>query len=194
MIKGMTSNNMVDGLRITNEDVSGKCEDCILGRQTHHPFDGVTEKNLTPLDLVAFDLWGPSRIQSGGEKSYMMIIVDSRTSYKHGAYTVDKSDSTTIEVFDVSCAKGETTTGKKICRLRTDWAFDSVAWNEYCQCHGITHEFTAPYSSAQNGLAERAIRTTIDDVCTLLCDSNLGHSYWAEAAAYSINTQNLIPS
>ena len=123
-----------------------------------------------------------------------MIIVDSGTSYKHDAYTADKSDSTTIEVFDVFHAKGETTTGKKICRLRTDQAFNSVAWNEYCQRHGITHEFTTPYSSAQNGLAEQAIRTTIDNVCTLLRDSNLGHSYWAEAAAYSINTQNLIPS
>ena len=72
--------------------------------------------------------------------------------------------------------------------------YESSAWREYCQTHGITHEFTAPYLSAQNGLAERAIRTTIDDVRTLLRDSNLGHSYWAEAAAYSIDTCNLIPS
>jgi hypothetical protein len=56
------------------------------------------------------------------------------------------------------------------------------------------HEFTAPYSSAQNGLAEHVIRTTIDDVHTLLRDSGLGHSYWAEAVAYSINTRNLILS
>ena len=68
------------------------------------------------------------------------------------------------------------------------------AWEEYCQQHNITHEFTAPYSSAQNGLAEHAIRTMIDDVRTLLRNSNLSHSYWAEAAAYSIDTHNLIPS
>ena len=29
---------------------------------------------------------------------------------------------------------------------------------------------------------------------TLLCDSGLGHFYWAEAAADSIHTRNLIPS
>jgi hypothetical protein len=53
---------------------------------------------------------------------------------------------------------------------------------------------TPTYSSAQNGLAERAIRTTMDDVRTLLRDSGLSHSFWAEAAAYSIDTRNLIPS
>ena len=34
----------------------------------------------------------------------------------------------------------------------------------------------------------------MDDVRTLLQDSGLTHSYWAEAAAYSIDTRNLIPS
>src|SRR6266511_3355874 len=54
-------------------------------------------------------------------------------------------------------------------------------------------EFTAPYSSAQNGLAERAIRTMMDDVHTLLQDSGLSHSYWVESASYSVDTRNLIP-
>lgn len=79
-------------------------------------------------------------------------------------------------------------------RLRTDRVYDSSAWSDYCQKHGIVHEFTAPYSSAQNGLAEHAIRTTMDDVRTLLRDSGLGHSYWAEAASYSVDTRNCIPS
>jgi hypothetical protein len=34
----------------------------------------------------------------------------------------------------------------------------------------------------------------MDDVRTILRDSGLSHSYWAEAAAYSIDTRNLIPS
>ena len=46
--------------------ITGKCEDCIMGRQTRRPFDGVTEKDMAPLDLVAFDLWGPSHVQSTG--------------------------------------------------------------------------------------------------------------------------------
>jgi len=123
-----------------------------------------------------------------------MPIVDAGTSYKHGAYLLDKSDLSTIAAFDDFRIEAESLTGRKIRRLRTDRAFESAAWGDYCKQHDIVHEFTAPYSSAQNGLAERAIRMTMDDVRTLLRDSGLGHSYWAEAAAYSVATRNLIPS
>ena len=99
-----------------------------------------------------------------------------------------------IAAFELFRNNAETLTGKKICCLRTDGAYESGAWKDFTQKHGIIHEFSAPYSSAQNGLAERAIRTTIEDVRTLLRDSGLGHSYWAEAAAYSIAVRNLIPS
>jgi hypothetical protein len=34
----------------------------------------------------------------------------------------------------------------------------------------------------------------MDDVCTLLHDSGLRHSYWAKAAAYSIATQSIVLS
>ena len=123
-----------------------------------------------------------------------MIIVDAGTSYKFGAYLSDKSDLTTLSAFEVFLTKPEALTGQKLRRLPTDGAFDTPAWKGFGQKRGITHELSAPYSSAQNGLAERAIRTTIDDVRTLLRDSGLGHSYWAEAAAFSIHTRNFIPS
>ena len=121
-------------------------------------------------------------------------MVNAGTSHKSGAYLPDKLDATTIPTFDAFCTRAETTTGKKICQIQSDCAYDSTAWDEYCKWYSIKHEFTALYSSAQNGLAEQAIRTTIDDVRTLLNDSGLSHSYWAEAAAFSINTRNLIPS
>ena len=193
-IKDMADKNLVDGLVISDANLNGKCEDCIMGRQTRRPFDKETEKVLDPLELVSFDLWGASRTQSAGGKVYLMIIVDAGTSYKHGAYLADKSDSTTLAAFDTFRTQAEKMTGHPIRRIQSDGAFETTTWKEYCQRNGIVHEFTAPYSSSQNGLAERAIRTTIEDVRTLLRDSGLSHSYWAEAAAYSIATRNLIPS
>ncbi len=119
---------------------------------------------------------------------YFMPIVDGGLSYKYGAYLSDKSDSSTIATFDAFRATTEALSGHKVCHIHTDQAYDISAWRKYCQKYGIIHEFTAPYSSAQNGLAERVIRTMMDDIHTLLPDSGLGHSYWAEAAAYSVAT------
>jgi len=122
-----------------------------------------------------------------------MPVVDGGSSYKYGAYLSDTSDSSTIAAFDEFHVKAESLSGRKVHRIRTDLAYDTSAWKDYCQHHGIIHKFTAPYSSAQNGLAECTICTTMDDVRTLLQDSGLSHSYWAEAALYSVNTRNLIP-
>jgi Reverse transcriptase (RNA-dependent DNA polymerase)/GAG-pre-integrase domain/Integrase core domain len=193
-IKEMEKGNLVDGLMISEDTLHGKCENCIMGRQTRRPFDGETEKSLDPLELVSFDLSGPSRTQSASGKAYLMIMIDAGTSCKYGAFLADKSDTTTLATFEVYRTQVEAETGRKIRRLRSDGAFDTTAWKNYCQPLGIKQEFSAPYSSSQNGLAERAIRTTIEDVRTLLNDSGLSHSYWAEASAYSIHTRNLIPS
>ncbi len=147
-IAEMSKGNLVDGLNISGNDLRGKCEDCIVGRQTCCPFDRHTEKELDPLELVSFDLWGPSRVQSVGGKIYFMPIVDGGMSYKYGAYLCDKSDSSTIEAFDVFHVKAESLSGHRIRCIRTDRAYDMSAWKDYCQRHGIIHEFTAPYSSA----------------------------------------------
>ena len=116
-IQEMVKHTLVDGLKISDETLKGKCEDCILGQQTRRPFDGETEKNLAPLNLIAFDLWGPSRVPSVRGKSYLIIIVDGGTSYKYGTYTSDKSDSTTLAAFNIFCVKAETATGRKVSKV-----------------------------------------------------------------------------
>ena len=111
-IEEISKGNLIDGLEISGTDLWGKCEDCVLGHQTCQPFDGMTETKLHPLELVSFNLWGPSRVQSGGGKTYFMPIVDAGTSYKYGAYLSNKSDSSTIAAFDDFRVKAESMTGQ----------------------------------------------------------------------------------
>ena len=53
-ITEMLKSHLVDGLNISDGDLCGKCEDCVVGRQTRWPFDGKTETDLDPLELVSF--------------------------------------------------------------------------------------------------------------------------------------------
>jgi GAG-pre-integrase domain len=126
-IRDMAKSNLVDGLTISEETLNGKCENCIMGRQTRHPFDGETNKNLDPLELVSFDLWGPSQTQSASGKTYLMIMVDAGTSCKYGAFLANKSDATTTAAFEVFRTQAEAETGHKLKRIRCDGAFDAKA-------------------------------------------------------------------
>jgi hypothetical protein len=190
----MASKGLVSGLDITDHTLDGKCIACRAGRQHTRPYDGHSEPDVPPLDLVAFDLWGPSRVASPGGNIYMMVFVDSGTSHKHTAYLPDKSDGSTIPAFDEYRVAAERQTGQKVKRVRTDNAFNSGKWDEYFKTHGIIHETTAPYSSAENGLAERAIRTITEDIRTLLDESGLPERYWAAAGACSTYGRNRMPS
>jgi transposase InsO family protein len=60
--------------------------------------------------------------------------------------------------------------------------------------HGIRLCLSCPYTSAQNGKAERAIRTLNDVTRTLLLQSSTPPSYWAKARVAATHLINLHPS
>ena len=60
----------------------------------------------------------------------------------------------------------------------------------FCLQHGIHHQFSAPRTPQQNGVAERKNRTLIESARTMLSDSKLPVTFWAEAvntACYVLN-------
>ncbi|KAF9537051.1 hypothetical protein CPC08DRAFT_613252, partial [Agrocybe pediades] len=46
----------MDGLVITKKVVTGRCEDCIFGKQSRRPFDAVVPPSPHPLARVGTDL------------------------------------------------------------------------------------------------------------------------------------------
>lgn len=55
---------------------------------------------------------------------------------------------------------------------------------------GIQHVNTPPDAHTQNGRVEQAHLTLANDMRTLLIDSQLPKTFWAEAIAYSTYTRN----
>jgi hypothetical protein len=52
---------------------------------------------------------------------------------------------------------------------------------DFCQAKGIVHRTTNPYSSQENGVAERLNRTLVERARALLDSSGLEKKFWAEA-------------
>lgn len=112
-----------------------------------------------------------------------------------GYFLTSKSSDAMLTAFNKYHTKSEHETGKKLIQLRVDMGseFFNKKWREYAMKHGIM-EFSVPYAHGQNGVAERGMRTIIEGVCCVLADSGLPPSLWADAAAFTIYTRNLIPS
>ncbi|GJV19018.1 NB-ARC domains-containing protein [Tanacetum coccineum] len=84
--------------------------------------------------------------------------------------------------------------GKKIKVVRSDRGGEYVApFAELCAKHGIRHEFTAPYSPQQNGIAERKNRTLKEMVTAMLISSGMSQDMWGEAILTATYLLNKIP-
>lgn len=59
---------------------------------------------------------------------------------------------------------------------------------------GVRHELTIPKNPEQNGVAERANRTLIETARSMLVDSRLPHSFWAEAVSTAAYMRNRSPT
>ncbi|KAI0990802.1 hypothetical protein K3495_g17385, partial [Podosphaera aphanis] len=82
----------------------------------------------------------------------------------------------------------ERQSGEEILAGRSDGAPEILKlFGEWKSKRGIVPQTTAPYSSNQNGMAERAIQTSEKEARALLEDSNMPVEFWdyaVESGAY----------
>ncbi|GJW43595.1 putative ribonuclease H-like domain-containing protein, partial [Tanacetum coccineum] len=68
--------------------------------------------------------------------------------------------------------------------------FKNRVMNEFCEQKGIKREYSIARTPQQNGVAERRNRTLIKAARTMLADSKLPTTFWAEAVNTAYYVQN----
>ncbi|GJT55529.1 pol polyprotein [Tanacetum coccineum] len=110
------------------------------------------------LDMIHTDICDLKSLPTKGGNKYFITFIDDCTKYCY-VYLL-KSKDEAIDKFVLYKTEVENQLGKKIKVVRSDRGGEYVApFAELCAKHGIRHEFTAPYSPQQNGIAERKNRT-----------------------------------
>ena len=95
----------------------------------------------------------------------MMPIIDAEHRVKEFYFMSNREAPTTLAAFDKFRRLYETQTSKRIKRVRFNNEFAvPKEWEDYCHEHGIRIEPTTPYPSQMNGISERTICTTTDDI------------------------------
>jgi transposase InsO family protein len=72
--------------------------------------------------------------------------------------------------------------------------FDNSAARAFFLAKGVVLRMSCPYTSQQNGKAERMIRTTNNVTRTLLFQASMPSSYWADALATATHLLNRLPT
>ena len=171
------------------------CESCELGK--HHR-SSCPSRTGPPthrsFDLVHCDVWGPAPRPSLTGGKYYMVFVDD---YTRASWTyILKSRKEVLSRVQHFLLEIITQYETIVKVLHTDNAleFTQKAIEELCLAHGIVHQTTCPYSSQQNGVAERKHRHLLDMVRTLLLAMRVPQYLWCDAVLTATYLVNRLPS
>ncbi|GJS96953.1 putative ribonuclease H-like domain-containing protein [Tanacetum coccineum] len=80
----------------------------------------------------------------------------------------------------------------KIIRCDNETELKNRVMSKFCEMKGIKREFSVARTPQQNGVAERRNRTLIKAARTMLADSKLPTTFWAEAVNMACYVQNMV--
>ncbi|KAH9647613.1 hypothetical protein KPL70_025255 [Citrus sinensis] len=146
------------------------------------------------LEYVHSDLWGPAQQVSLGGNSYFLSIIDDY-SMRVWVYTLKSKDQVFEKFFEwKNLVKNQC--GKKVKKLRTDngLEFCNQRFDSFCAKEGIARHKTVRLTPQQNKLAERMNMTLMERVRSMLVQSKLPKTLWAEILLTACHLVNLSPS
>ncbi|GJT43573.1 putative ribonuclease H-like domain-containing protein [Tanacetum coccineum] len=100
----------------------------------------------------------------------------------------------TTEILKNFIKEVENLVDKKVKIIRSDngTEFKNKVMDDFCREKGIKREYSVARTPQQNGVAERKNRTLIEAARTMLADSKLPTTFWAEAVSTACYVQNRV--
>nr|GEW81154.1 hypothetical protein [Tanacetum cinerariifolium] len=149
------------------------------------------ESNLCkPLDMHHMDLFGPTKAKSLMRKSYCLVIIDDFSRFSWVFFLSTKDETSGILKTFITEIENQLNCKVKVIKCDNVTEFKNRVMNQFFNMKGIKREFNVARTPQQNGVAKRKNRTLIEAARTMLVDSKLPTTFWAEAvntACYVLN-------
>jgi hypothetical protein len=166
--------------RIVIPDKIPLCETCGRQKMRKRQSKTLADHKQQPLALISFDVAGPFPTSYRGYK-YFGEIIDN---WSRKTWTLlFKSREEVLPKLNRWRKSVERNSGYKVLATMTDNAPEILqTLKEWETNDGVRVGSTEPYTSAQNGPAERSIQYTENNVRAMLDDAELPVEFWCEAA------------
>ncbi|GJZ63983.1 putative ribonuclease H-like domain-containing protein [Tanacetum coccineum] len=180
LVKG----NLVRGLPSKVFKNDHTCVACHKGKQHRASCKAKLERLITvPLHTLHMDLFGPTSVKSINHASYCLVITDDCTRFSWVFFLASKDETSGILQTFIRQIENQLSHRVKIIRSDNGTEFKNRDMLEFCGNKGIKQEYSTARTPQQNGVAERMNRTLIEAARTMLADSLLPTTFWAEAVS-----------
>jgi hypothetical protein len=191
-IKDMKEKKMVTGMEIdTSSRPSKQCTTCIQAKHHVNPFPKESETEYKEIgDMTYTDVWGPARTTGIHGEQYYISFTDGHSG--HAVVMFMKKKSEADEKIKQYREFILTQHGRRCKAFRFDGGGEYISEKLKKQLanEGVRVEITAPYSPAQNGVAERLNRTLLERTRAMLIQYSLPKFLWPEAITYAVYLKN----
>ncbi|GJT33107.1 putative ribonuclease H-like domain-containing protein [Tanacetum coccineum] len=187
LVKG----NLVRGLPSKIFQNDHTCVACQKGKQHKASCKAKAVSSISQtLQLLHIDLFGPTSVRSLNHKTYCLVITDDFSRFSWVFFLRTKDETSAILKDFIRQIENQLNQKVKTIRSDNGTEFKNKEVIEFCGIKGIKREYSNARTPQQNGVAERKNRTLIEAARTMLADSFLPNTFWAEAvstACYVLN-------
>ncbi|GJW82315.1 putative ribonuclease H-like domain-containing protein [Tanacetum coccineum] len=140
-------------------------------------------------------VWRPTKrdIQATPRDGTRLLTVDAQAhDWEHTISHISRNLKS--EILKNFIKEIENLVDKKVKIIRSDngTEFKNKVMDDFCREKGIKREYSVARTPKQNGVAERRNKTLIEAARTMLADSKLPTTFWAEAVSTACYVQNRV--
>ena len=200
------SPKVMSRLSILTRDVPSKlsqhsgshCVHCLTANATHssHSSNDVYRPSYAGR-LVHADIVGPFKQSAIGSFKYALVLVDDHTRHKFVYFLRRKSEAlrrvrSFVADLNSHLNRGRSEPIKIVGSLHTDNAgeFLSREFKEFMDSSAIRQTTCPPYVHSLNGVAERAIRSIMENTRAHLVASHCPLGFWPHAVEHAVDVLN----
>ena len=192
-MNNLAKKGLVRGLPQKEFTCDEHCVACLKGKQHKSSYKSIDEPQTKAcLEMLHLDLFGPVRIMSLAKKRYCLVIVDDYSRFAWTYFLHSKDETPEIVKEFITQAEKQHGIPVKVLRSDNGTEFRNQNLDSFCVSKGIIRQFSVPRTPQQNGVVERKNRTLIEAARSMIADSGLPLSFWAEAVSTACYVQNRV--
>ncbi|GJR69983.1 putative ribonuclease H-like domain-containing protein [Tanacetum coccineum] len=137
--------------------------------------------SIQPTIQSATYLFGLTFVKSLMKKMYCLVVTNDFSRFSWVFFLATKDETSEILKTFITGIENLIDLRVKVIRCDNGTEFKNRVMNQFCEIKGIKREFSVARTPQQNEVAERKNKTLIEAARTMLADSKLPTTFWAEA-------------